>query len=265
VFKFLLPGAAAAALIAGAAHAAPAPSPVFTWIVTPDEDSCHTDIELIGKQGGEPQIISLASDGEHVVLRFSKEDMPKKAFLAIDVDKKPYSNLLTRMENPKVATMTLSEETLAALRRGGTLLIAWLTDQPMSASLAGSEQGLNDLKVCGAQVSAQYRANLAAKQEAQARADADARAKQLADEQLAAVRAQKEAAQAEAAKAEEETKRQQAQTDLIRQQQQAETDRQRQAQAQAQADQERQDYQRRYYPTQPTYPPSYQPGYYRPY
>lgn len=258
MYKFLLPGAAAAALIAGAAHAAPAPSPIFTWIVTPDEDSCHTDIELVGKQGGEPQIVSLASDGEHVLLRFTKDEMPKKAFLAIDVDRKPYSNLLTRMENPKVATMTLSDETLAALRRGGTLLIAWLADQPMSASLAGSEQGLNDLKVCGAQVSAQYRANLQAKQEAQARADAEARAKQLADEQLAVVRAQKEAAQAEAAKAEQETKRQQAQEDLIRQQQ-ADAERQRQAQ------QEQQDYQRRYYPPQPAYPPSYQPGYYRPY
>jgi hypothetical protein len=260
VFKFLLPGAAAAAMLAASAHAAPAPSPVFTWIVTPDEDSCHTDIELVSKIGVEPAIISLASDGEHVVLRFTKEDMPKKAFLALDIDKKPYSNLLTRMENPKVATMTLSDETLAALRKGGTLLIAWLTDQPMSASLAGSEQGLNDLKVCGAQVSAQYRANLAAKQEAQARADAEARAKQLAEEQLAAVRAQKEAAQAEAAKAEEETKRQQAQEDMIRQQQ-ADADRQRQAQA----EQERQEYQRRYYPPQPSYPPSYQPGYYRPY
>jgi hypothetical protein len=254
----MLPGAAAAAMLAASAHAAPAPSPVFTWIVTPDEDSCHTDIELVSKIGVEPAIIQLASDGEHVVLRFTKEDVPKKAFLAIDIDKKPYSNLLTRMENPKVATMTLSDETLAALRRGGTLLIAWLADQPMSASLAGSEQGLNDLKVCGAQVSAQYRANLTAKQEAQARADADARAKQLAEEQLAAVRAQKEAAQAEAAKAEQETKRQQAQEDLIRQQQ-AEADRQRQAQ------QEQQEYQRRYYPPQPSYPPSYQPGYYRPY
>jgi hypothetical protein len=260
VFKFLLPGAACAALLAGAAHAAPAPSPVFTWIVTPDEDSCHTDIELVSKIGVEPAIVSLASDGEHVVLRFSKEEMPKKAFLAIDIDKKPYSNLLTRMENPKVATMTLSDETLAALRRGGTLLIAWLTDEPMSASLAGSEQGLNDLKVCGAQVSAQYKANLAARQEAQARADADARAKQLADEQIAAVRAQKEAAQAVAAKAEEETRRQQAQEDQIRQQQ-ADAERQRQA------EQERQEYQRRYYPPQPSYPPqpTYQPGYYRPY
>jgi hypothetical protein len=259
VFKHILSGAFGAAMLAGTAAAAPAPSPVYTWIVTPDEDSCHTDIELIGKSGGEPAIVALASDGEHVVLRFSKEDMPKRAFLAIDVDKKAYSNLLTRMENPKVATMTLSDETLAALRKGGTLLIAWLDDQPMSASLAGSEQGLADLKVCGAQVAGQYRANVTARQEAQARADADARAKALADEQIAAVRAQKEAAQAEAAKAEEETRRQQAQDDLARQQQ-AEADRQRQAEEQ------RQEYLRRYYPPQPTYQPSYQPGYYnRPY
>ncbi|THD79233.1 MAG: hypothetical protein E7812_09120 [Phenylobacterium sp.] len=256
MFKGILPGAVAAAMLAGSAAAAPAPSPVFSWIITPDEDSCHTDIELIGKSLGDPAIISLVSDGEHVLLRFSKDEMPKRAFLAIDINKRPYSNLLTRMENPKVADMTLSDETLAALRKGGTLLIAWLADQPMTASLAGSDQGLNDLRVCGAQVATQYRANITAKQEAQSRTDAETRAKQLADEQLAAVRAQKEAAEAEAAKVTEETRHQQVQDEALRQQT-ADVERQRQAEEQ------RQEYLRRYYPPQPAYPT--QPGYYRPY
>ncbi|HEX3700298.1 MAG TPA: hypothetical protein VHV27_06450 [Phenylobacterium sp.] len=255
MFKGFLSGAVAAAMLAGSAAAAPSPPPVFSWIITPDEDSCHTDIELIGRSNN-PVIIALVSDGEHVLLRFSKDEMPSRAFLAIDINKRPYSNLLTRMENPKVATMTLSDETLTALRKGGTLLIAWLADEPMTASLAGSDQGINDLKTCGAQVAAQYRAQVAGKQEAQAREEAQAHAKQLADEQLAAVRAQKQAAEAEAAKAAEETRHQEAQDEALRQQQ-ADADRQRQADAQ------RQEYMRRYYPPQPSYPPA--PNYYRPY
>jgi hypothetical protein len=260
VFRYLVPGVLAAVAIAGASQAAPAPATnsVFTWIVTPDEDSCHTEIELLGK-ANEPAQISLASDGEHIILKFTKDEMPKRAFLAIDIDKKPYSNLLTRMENPKVGTMVLSDETVAALRKGGSLLIAWLSDEPVSAKLTGSEQGLNDLKICGAQVAAQYRANLAAKQEAQAREAANARAKQLADEQLALVRAQKEAAEAQAAKIAEETRQQQAVADAERQRQATEA--QRQAD-QERAEQERQQYLQRYYPPRPTYPP---PGYYRPY
>jgi hypothetical protein len=246
----------AAAVSAGASIAAPSPGPnsVFTWIVTPDEDSCHTDIELLGK-ANEASSVSLASDGQQITLRFAKEDMPKRAFLAIDIDKKPYSNLLTRLENPKVGVMVLSDETVAALKKGGSLLIAWLADEPVSAKLAGSEQGLNDLKVCGAQVNAQHRANLAARQEAEARAAAEARAKQLADEQVALVRAQKEAAEAQAAKLAEETRQAQAQAETQRQQALEEQRRQ-------DADQQRQEYIQRYYGQRSAYPP---PGYYRPY
>lgn len=259
MFRYLVSGVLAAAVVAGASQAAPAPAAnsVFTWIVSPDEDSCHTEIELLGK-ANEPSQIALVSDGEHIVLRFTKDEMPKRAFLAIDIDKKPYSNLLTRMENPKVGTMVLSDETVAALRKGGTLLIAWLSDEPVSAKLTGSEQGLNDLKICGAQVAAQHRANLAAKQDADARAQAAARAQQLADEQLALVRAQKEAAEAQAQKIAEETRQQQAAADAERQRQAMEEQRA----ERERAEQEREQYQQRYYPPRPVYAP---PGYYRPY
>lgn len=244
---------------AGACQAAQAqgPNSVFTWIVTPDEDSCHTDIELLGKST-EPASISLASDGQQVTLRFAKDDMPKRAFLAVDIDKKPYSNLLTRMENPKVGVMVLSDETVAAMKKGGTLLIAWLADEPVSARLAGSDQGIADLKVCGAQVNAQHRANVAARQEAEARVAAEARAKQLADEQVALVRAQKKAAEAQAAKLAEETRQAQAQV-----QAQAEAQRQQALEDERrEAEQQRQEYLQRYYGQRQAYPPQ---GYYRPY
>jgi len=97
-------------------------------------------------------------------------------------------------------------------------VIAWLADEPVTAKLTGSEQGLNDLRICGAQVNAQYRANLAARQEASARAEAAARAKQLSDEQVALVRAQKDAAEAQAQQVAEQTRRQQADADAQRQQ-----------------------------------------------
>ena len=253
MIRYLLSGAVAVAMLGGSAMAAPAASSVFTWNITPDEDNCHTAIELIGRSNN-PAMISLVSDGEHVQLKFAKDEMPKRAFLAVDIDKKPYSNLLTRLENPKIGTMTLSDETLTALRKGGTLLIAWLADEPVSAKLTGSEQGLNDLKICGAQVSAQHHAQVAARQEAQARAAAEARAKQLADEQVALVRAQKNAAEAQAQQVAQETRRQQAEADDQRQRAEEE------AQVRA-AQAQRQEYLQRYYPPRPTYPP---PGYYRP-
>ncbi|MDB5418942.1 MAG: hypothetical protein JWP50_2361 [Phenylobacterium sp.] len=252
MIRYLLSGALAVAMLGGSAMAAPAASSIFTWIITPDEDSCHTDIELIGRSNN-PAMISLVSDGEHVQLKFAKDEMPKRAFLAVDIDKKPYSNLLTRLD-PKVGTMTLSDETLTALRKGGTLLIAWLADEPVSAKLTGSEQGLNDLRICGAQVSGQYRAQVAARQDAQARVAAEARAKQLADEQLALVRAQKKAAEAQTQQVAQETRRQQAEADAQRQRAEEE-DQVRAAEAR------RQEYLQRYYPPRPTYPP---PGYYRP-
>ena len=262
MIRFLVPGVLAAAMNASAGLAAPAPPPspaansMFNWIVTPDEDSCHTDIELLG-HSNDPAVISLSSDGASVQLRFTKDQMPSRAFLAIDINRKPYSNLLTRMENPKVGVMTLSEDTVAALRKGGTLLIAWLSDEPVTAKLTGSDQGLNDLKVCGAQVNAQYRAVVAARQDAQARAEAQARADKLTAEQVALVRAQKEAAQAQAQQVAEQTRRERAEADAEAQRQRADDERR------ARDDEaQRQDYQPRYYPPRPTYPP---PGYYRPY
>jgi hypothetical protein len=250
-------------MLAGAGQAAPAapPNSVFTWIVSPDDDSCHTDIELLGRSTN-PAQISLVSDGTQVQLKFVKDEMPKRAFLAIDIDRRPYANLLLRMENPRVGTMTLSDETVAALRKGGSLLIAWLADEPVSAKLAGSEQGLADLKTCGAQVNAQYRANLAARQESTARAEANARAKQLADEQVALVRAQKDAAEAQAQQMAEQTRRQQADADAQRQRDEQDRLRAQDEQRQREADAQRQQYLQRYYPPRPTYPP---PGYYRPY
>ena len=68
--------------------------------------------------------------------------------------------------------MVLSDEAQAAMRRGSTLQIAWLADEPMAASLAGSEQGIVDLKTCGAQVSAQYRDRQAMREVEQALAAA---------------------------------------------------------------------------------------------
>jgi len=246
--------AAAAGVGASQAAAAAAPNSVFTWIVTPDEDSCHTEIELLGK-ATEPSSVSLASDGQQVTLRFAKPDLPKRAFLAIDIDRKPYSNLFTRQESQRVGVMVLSDETVAALKKGGALLIAWLADEPVSAKLAGSEQGIADLKVCGAQVAAQHRAALAARREAEVRAAADARAKELADEQVGLVRAQKRAAEAQAAKLAQETRQAQAQADAQRQQAYEEQQRE-------QAEQQRQEYLQRYWGQRQAYPP---PGYYRPY
>jgi hypothetical protein len=263
VIKLLLTGVLAAAVSAGACIAAPAPAPnsVFTWIVTPDEDSCHTEIELLGKSTA-PSSVSLASDGQQVMLKFAKDEMPKRAFLAIDIDKKPYSNLLTRQESPKPAVMVLSDETVAALRKGSSLLIAWLADEPVSAKLAGSEQGINDLRVCGAQVNAQYRANLAAKQDAKARAAAEARAQQLADEQVALVRAQKAAAEAQAARLAEETREAQAQAQVQSHAAEAQRQLALDVQRRQQAEQQRQQYLQQYYGQRASYPP---PGYYRPY
>ncbi|MFC3070768.1 hypothetical protein [Phenylobacterium soli] len=255
MIRYIAPGVLAAAVMASAGIAAPTPAQTqpqgYAWIVSPDEDSCHTEIELTGKSGATAQV-ELASDGQLVQLKFAKDEMPKRAFLAIDIDRKPYSNLLLRLENPKVGAMTLSDETLNALRKGGTLLIAWLADEPMSARLAGSEQAINDLRTCGAQVAAQYRANLAARQEAEARAAADARAQKLADEQLALVKAQKEAAEAQAQHVAAETKRREeeaeAQREAQRQQALAEQREQQLADQRRAAEDQRQEYLRRYYP-----------------
>lgn len=189
----MLGGAALSALFAGCAVAAPVQPSSQVWVVTPADDSCHTDIDLVGRSGLGAQV-TLISDGSHVELRFGKDEVPQRAFLPIRIDQKPYANLMLRMENPKQGAMTLSDETLEALRKGKSLSIAWLADEPVSAMLGGSEQGLTDLRTCGAQVSAQHRADLAAQDAAKAREEAEARAKAVADEQLAAAKAAREAA-----------------------------------------------------------------------
>lgn len=227
MFKGIVFGAAASALFAGGAAAAPVQPQSQIWVITPGQDSCRTDIDLVGRSGQSAQV-TLVSDGQFVELQFSKDDIPQRAFLPLRIDQRPFSNLMQRMENPKQGTIVLSEETLAALRKGKTLQIAWLADEPVSATLGGSEQGIGDLTTCGAQVGAQYKAEVAARQEAKARRDAEARAKAVADEQLAAAKAAREAAEAtkqrETAEA-EHIRQQQAEEDADRQRAAAEAER----------------------------------------
>ena len=242
--KALLSGAAAAALLATSAAAArpesgrpdfgrpdPGRPEAAAWVLAPAVDSCRTELELTGIASGVVAPVTLVADSAGVSLVFAKADAPSQAFLPIRVDHKPFANLVLRQADGKTATMPLSAETLAALKKGGTLQIGWLADEPVQMSLAGSEQGLADLRACGAQVAQRFREQQDAQREADARAAAEARAKALADEQLAAVKAQKEAAEAEARRSAAEAERLHAQ---------AEADRQR-AQAEAEAARERAD------------------------
>jgi hypothetical protein len=187
-----------AALVATGAVAAPATPTAFapSWFIKPTDDACRTDIELTGRSGASVPAV-LVSDGQRVVLQFAKEDVPERAFLPIRIDQKPYSNLVMRTEPAGTGELVLSEATQAAMRKGATLQIAWLSNEPVSAPLAGSEQGLPDLRTCGAQVFAQHRERLVADQEAKARAEAEGRARQVAEAQLEAARAQQAAADAE--------------------------------------------------------------------
>ena len=191
-------GLLAAALGAGgpvlAAPASAASSP--SWFIRPMDEACRTDIELVGRSGAIAPA-TLVSDGERVVLQFAKEDVPERAFLPIRIDQKPHSNLVLRTEPAGTGELVLSETTQAAMRKGASLQIAWLSNEPVSAALAGSEQGLPDLRTCGAQVAAQHRQRLAAEQEAKVAAEAAARAQALAEAQLEAARAQQAAADAE--------------------------------------------------------------------
>ncbi len=275
MIKFLVSGLApallASAALASGAMAAPAPvlGDAPSWIITPTADACHTEIDLLGRSGAMARV-SLVSDGQHVGLVFTKDSAPERAFLPLRVNLKPYANLVLRTGGGKSAEMILSDETLAAIRKGGTLQIGWLADEPVGAPLAGSGEGLANLKTCGAQVAAEHRALLSARAQAQAAAEADQRAKAVADEQLALVAAQRAAAEAERdrqqAAAQAETLRAQreqalAQAELRRRQQDAEDD-QRRVQAQ---------YQAQYDDDPPALPPEPQPyryrdrGYYRPY
>jgi hypothetical protein len=182
--------------------------------------------------------VSLISDGGQIRLRFAMEEVPERAFLPIRIDQKAYANLVLRGEAPKVAVMALSDETLVAMRKGGTLQVAWLSEEPVRVSLAGAAQAISDLRTCGAQVSAQHQARLSAQEDARTRAAQDARAKAVADEQLATARAQRAAAEAQRQRLAAEASR----ATALAQQAQAEAQRQR---AMALADQQRAELQRR--------------------
>ena len=261
MFKHLVSAALLAAMSAGPALAATPRPESPAWVITPAEDSCHTEIELVGRSGQTAQV-TLTSDGQQLGLVFAKEDLPARAFLTLRVDQKPYANLVVRKPNPKLAEMVLSEETQAALRRGSSLQLSWLTQEPVSAALGGSEQGLAELRTCGAQVATQHRAQLAQAQEARVRADAEARAQAVADAQMAAAKAQAAAATAEAER--QRAAQQAAQQATEDAQAQARDQARAVAQAQAEAEYEARDYRRA--PPPQSAPPQYAPwGYERPY
>lgn len=250
-----------AAAVAGPAAAAGLEA--SAWAITPEDAACHTDLDLVARSGAVAPI-ALISDGDHVALRFAREGVPSQAFLPIRVDGKPYANLVQRTGEEGVALMNLSPETLTAMRHGKTLQVAWLAEEAVSASLAGANQGIADLRTCGAQVASQHRTREAELEAQRTRAEAEARAKAVADEQLATARAQTAAAEAErqraaaqaealaAQAAQDRAMAEQAQERLL-----AEQDRLRALAAQ----------QRYYYGDRPPPPPPQDAswGYYRPY
>lgn len=234
MIRAIIGGAVAVALLPGPAAVARPPAPA--WIVTPAEAGCRAELELRGRSGGVTPLTVL-SDGELVSLRFSKDGLPARAFLPVRIDKARFSNLMLRGDDGS-GELVLSQETEAALRRGGTLDIAWLADEPRSVSLAGSDQGLADLRVCGAQAASRHRERQAAETARRDRAETEARARVLNEAQLAAVQAQ--AAAAEAQRQQAEAQRQQAeaqrrQADAQRQQAEAAAERDRRAVAEADA------------------------------
>jgi len=206
VIKVVIGGAVAAALLSGPAQAA-APRPfALAWVVSPSDNGCRVELELTGRSGGVTPV-SLISDGQLISLRFFKEDLPARAFLPIRIDKQRFSNLMLRGADGS-GELVLSEETEAAMKRGGTLDVAWLSEEPLSGSLAGSERGLQDLRVCGAQTTMRHRERTATELAARERAEAEARARALNEAQLAAVQAQAAAAEAQRRQAEETAQRQ---------------------------------------------------------
>jgi hypothetical protein len=212
----VIPLSAVAALLAAPSLAAPA-LPAAAWLISPGEGACRTDLELAGRSGAITPV-QLVSDGERLALRFSKESLPEQAFLALRIDQKRFSNLMTRTADPAVGEIALSPETEAALRKGAVLDIAWLGLEPVGASLAGSEQGVADLRTCGAQ--AAQRLHIAREtQAAEARRQAEeSHRKALADAELQAARAQAEAAELEARRVAQEAEDRRAAEDARRQQ-----------------------------------------------
>jgi hypothetical protein len=263
VVKFLVSGAALAVLSAGLAHAAARPA-VAPWVIQPADAACHVELELKGRSGAVVPV-TLVSDGERLVLRFAKDDLPERAFLPVRVDRKPFSNIMRRTAEPAIGEITLSEDTQAALRKGATFSIAWLAEEPVSVALGGSDQGVPDLKTCGAQVAGEARARAAAEQAAAERAQAEAREKALAEAQLKAARAQAAAAEAERdrqaqAAAREQALAQQARAEAAERQRlalQAQEEEDYQAQRQRAYDEAR----RRYQMEQEALPPAPQPYY----
>ena len=205
MIKSIMGGAMVLALLAGPAAAATRNS-ALGWVVTPTETGCQVEFELAGRSGAMSPV-SLVSDGQVISLKFFKSDLPTRAFLPIRIDRIRYSNLMLRGEDGS-GELVLSEESEAALRRGTTLDIAWLGEEPLSTSLSGSEQGLADLRVCGAQTASRHRERAAADLAAKERAEAEARARALSDAQMAAVRAQAAAADAQRRQVEEAAARQ---------------------------------------------------------
>ncbi|MBL8771526.1 MAG: hypothetical protein JNK30_09100 [Phenylobacterium sp.] len=259
MIRSIIGGAVAAALLSGPLHAAPPKAPAraaaLPWVVTPTEAGCRVDLELVGSSGSVTPV-TLASDGQVTSLAFFKEDLPARAFLPIRIDRQRFSNLMLRGAG-SAGELILSEETEAAIRRGGVLGIAWLADEPLTASLSGSEQGLVDLKVCGAQTAARHRERLAAERSARERADAEARARALSEAQLAAVEAQKAAAEAQRRQVEEAADRQRraeaqaAERAYQEARQRAYEDERRRAYESARAAEEEDS---RWYPPRPAYP-----------
>jgi len=244
VFFSLVAGTVAGPFSTGAAVAAPALATASldapSWAIAPEDALCHTDLELVSRSGAIAPV-ALLSDGDRVSLRFTKAGVPSQAFLPIRVDGKPFPNLVQRTGEEGLAVMNLSDETLAALRHGKTLQVAWLSDEAVSASLAGAGQGIADLKTCGAQVAGQARARQAELDAQRERQLAEGRAKAVADEQLKTAKAQTATAEAERQRAAAEAQKVQAQADQLaaqaeqtRQRTLAEQDRQRAVTAQQQ-------------------------------
>ena len=269
MIKSIIGGVAAATLLSGPALSAPpaktpyrnmARSPsALAWVVSPTETGCRADLDLKSRSGAITPI-SLVSDGQLISLKFFKEDLPARAFLPIRINGRPYSNLMLRGPDG-AGELVLSEETEAAMRKGATLGVAWLTDEPLQASLGGSEQGLVDLRICGAQTASRHRDRTAAEQAARDRAEADARTRAVTDAQLAAIKAQTAAAEAQRRTVEEAAERQRradAQAAAERQRQAALDDQQ--AQDRAYADQRRRAYEAQQQPDDDDYDePRWQP------
>ena len=208
--------AAAAGVLAGFLGLSTAQAAVqgAAWTITPAIDSCRAEIELAGRTGP-GAVVRLESDGQRVALLFSKDNVPASAFLPIRIDQKPFANLVQRAGDARSAAMILSDATQAALRRGRLLQIAWLTDEVLTGSLGGSDQGIADLRTCGVQVAVQHRALVEAQAVEQARAEADARARAVSDQQLAAAKAQAAVAEAEHQRVDAEARRAAAEADRL--------------------------------------------------